>query len=316
MNEFDKIKEFSEDINNRKEPSFFKDDKAEAGVIHDEQDDDASLYDFRPEFSERLGVSPDDIEEKNFSSMKLHVVAIVIFVGVLLIVLAGFFFFGGDSAEKQGGDVITITATSDPVKVRPEQPGGMNIPDQDKLVYGRIRSNNVNTKVENLFPEPEQPVMPNTLAIEKNAPAADFVPMDKAAKGYNPLTETVTPSVAADVAEPDIAPKIEEVPLKKASQTPPPRVQQAAVATDTAVDGWAAQLMSSSNKQTVEKAWPGILAKNKALLSNMSHQIVKADIPGKGTFYRLKVGNFKTRDMAAALCAKLKTKKQDCIPTK
>lgn len=315
MDEFDKIREFSEDINNRKEPSFLKDDKAESGAIHDEQDDDASLYDFRPEFNERLGVSPDEIEEKNFSSMKLHVIAIVIFVGVLLIVLAGFFFFGDDSAEQQGNDVITITATSDPVKVRPEQPGGMNIPDQDKLVYGRIRSNNVNTKVESLFPEAEQPVMPNTLAIEKNAPTSDFVPMDKA-KGYNPLDEAPTPQVAADVAQPDVAPKIEEVPLRKASEMPAPRVQKAAIADDGDAQGWAAQLMSSSNKQTVEKAWPGILSKNKSLLSNMSHNIVKADIPGKGTFYRLKVGNFKTRDMAAALCAKLKANKQDCIPAK
>lgn len=312
MDEFDKIREFSEDITSRKEPSFFKDDKKEDDVLSDAQDDDASLYDFRPEYSERLGVSPDELEEKNFSSMKLHVIAIVIFVGVLLIVLAGFFFFG-DSAETTGNDVITITATSDPVKVRPEQPGGMNIPDQDKMVYGRIRSNTVNTKVESLFPEPEQPVMPNTLAIEKNAPTSDFVPMDEA-NAFNPLTEK---TATVPVAEPDVAPKIEEVPLKKASEMPAARVQKAAmVAVDSDVEGWAAQLMSSSNKQTVEKAWPTILSKNKALLSNMSHQITKADIPGKGTFYRLRVGNFKTRDMAAALCVKLKAQKQDCIPAK
>jgi cell division septation protein DedD len=48
----------------------------------------------------------------------------------------------------------------------------------------------------------------------------------------------------------------------------------------------------------------------------MSYKIVKADIAGKGTFYRLQVGSFQNRNMAAALCKKLKAKKQDCIPAK
>ena len=48
----------------------------------------------------------------------------------------------------------------------------------------------------------------------------------------------------------------------------------------------------------------------------MSHEIVSANIAGKGTFYRLQVGRFKTRDQAAALCSKLKAKKQECVPVK
>lgn len=313
MDEFDKIREFSEDITKRKEPTFEKQNEQETPIP--EQDDDASLYDFKPEFSERLGVSPlDEIEEKNFSSMKLHMIALAIFIGVLVIALIGFFMFG---ESNQSSEVVTITATTEPVKVRPEQPGGMNIPDQDKLVYNRMRSNNVNTKVESLFPEPEQPVMPNILAIENNAPTADFVAMEEV-KSFDPLTEesavqsVQTPNVQS-AQQPVVVPKVEEVPLKPVSQTP-----KTAKTTPKTTSGevWTAQLMSSSNKQTVEKAWPKILANNKALLSNMSHQITKADIPGKGTFYRLRVGNFKTRDMANALCTKLKARKQDCIPAK
>ena len=312
MDEFDKIREFSEDITKRKEPTFEKEGEDQQNEF--EQDDDASLYDFKPEFSERFGVSPlDELEEKNFSSMKLHMIALAIFIGVLTIALIGFFMFGESS---QSDEIVTITATTEPVKVRPEQPGGMNIPDQDKLVYNRIRSNNVNTKVESLFPEPEQPVMPTILAIENNAPTSDFVAMEEV-KSFDPLTEAPAAqpgSVSEPVVVPQPAPKIEEVPLKPVTETP--KVAQKTTPKTTSGDTWTAQLMSSSNKQTVEKAWPQILAKNKALLSNMSHQITKADIPGKGTFYRLRVGSFKTRDMANALCKKLKAKKQDCIPAK
>ncbi len=315
MDEFDKIREFSEGITNRKEPFLSKE---ESKSQNESENDDASLYNFVPNLGERLGnVHFDDLEEKRFSSMKLHFIALGIFIGVLVIVLGGFLIFG--TSDNESDEVITINATAEPVKVKPEQPGGMAIPDQDKMVYNRIRTNTVDTKVENLFPEPEQPVMPNILTVEKNAPTAEFISMDEV-KPYNPLTEKTQPVNEASVA----SKKVEQVPLAKADETPK-TVAKTPVKTTTSVQSktnatskgiWTAQLMSSSNKATVEQAWPKILAKHKALLSDMSHKIVKAEIAGKGTFYRLQIGNFKTRDMANALCKKLKAQKQDCIPAK
>lgn len=316
MDEFDKIREFSEDIANRKEPtlSLNVEVKEEEEVV---ETDDASLYDFRAQYSERPAYDPmNDFEEKKFSSMKLHIIALAIFIGILALILIGFLAFGEKTDNSD--EIVTISATQEPVKVRPEQPGGMNIPDQDKLVYNRIRTNNIDTKVESLFPEPEKPVVPTILAIENNAPDTAFVSMEEV-KSFNPLVDVPAVSVQE-------APKVEEVPLKKetpkkAATAPKPTassVKTTKVATAAkAADGiWSAQLMSSSTREAVEKAWPTILAKNKALLSNMSYQIAKADIPGKGTFYRLRVGNFKTRDMANELCTKLKARKQDCIPAK
>lgn len=320
MDEFDKIREFSEDITKRKEPSLLN--TQEQSSVSPQESDDASLYNFKPDFADRLGeVHFDDLEEKSFSSMKLHLIAFGIFAGVLTIVLIGFFMFG--RADESTGEVITINATPEPVKVKPENHGGMVIPDQDKLVYNRIRTNEVNTKVENLFPEPEQPVMPNILTIEKNAPTAEFVAMEEV-KSFDPLAQEV---VTEPVTEPKkvvaVPQKVEQVPLAteavkkvETSKVKQPAKKETTKGTTVAQGEWTAQLMSSSNKQTVEKAWPKILAKHKALLSDMSYKIVKADIAGKGTFYRLQVGSFKNRNMAAALCKKLKAKKQDCIPAK
>ena len=318
MDEFDKIREFSEDITKRKEPSLMNDHNQTA--VPQQDSDDASLYNFKPDFADRLGeVRFDDLEEKSFSSMKLHLIAFGIFAGVLTIVLIGFFVFG--RSDESAGEVITINATAEPVKVKPENHGGMAIPDQDKMVYNRIRTNEINTKVENLFPEPEQPVMPNILTIEKNAPTAEFVAMEDV-KSFDPLAGEIKSEPVTEPQKAVVAPqKVEMVPLatepvKKAEapKATPVKKENAKVATTQGV--WTAQLMSSSNKQTVEKAWPKILAKNKALLSNMSYKIVKAEIAGKGTFYRLQVGSFKNRNMAAALCKKLKANKQDCIPAK
>lgn len=319
MDEFDKIREFSEDITKRKEPSLLNNREQDAPA-HQESDD-ASLYNFKPDFMDRLGEARfDDLEEKSFSSMKLHIIAFSIFAGVLTIVLIGFFMFG--HTDEDTNEIIMINATAEPVKVKPENHGGMVIPDQDKVVYDRIRTNDVNTKVENLFPEPEQPIMPSILTIEKNAPTAEFVAMENV-QSFDPLAQeekNVPEETQKVVATPQ---KVELVPLvteatKKVEKTKVESVPQKTVekVIPATKNQWTAQLMSSSNKQTVEKAWPKILAKHKALLSDMTYKIVKADIAGKGTFYRLQVGSFKNRNMAAALCKKLKAQKQDCIPAK
>lgn len=52
-----------------------------------------------------------------------------------------------------------ITADPTPFKIKPENPGGMVIPHQDKLVYDRIAPDN-QQPVEHLLPAPEQPIAP------------------------------------------------------------------------------------------------------------------------------------------------------------
>ena len=67
MDEFDKIREFSEDIANRKEPTLSLDVEVKEEVV---ETDDASLYDFTAEYAERPAYDPmNDFEEKKFSSI-------------------------------------------------------------------------------------------------------------------------------------------------------------------------------------------------------------------------------------------------------
>jgi hypothetical protein len=175
------------------------------------------------------------------------------------------------------------------VKVKPEQPGGMKIPNQDKLIYSVINSENIPTKVENLFPEPEKPVLPDILEQFSDNQA-------------EPEPEFVTEP------EKEPAPKKEILVLPKQ----PPKKET----TVTEKQQWRGQLISTAKKSTAEKLWQDVSKKHKALLSDMSHSVVSAEIAGKGTFYRLQVGYFATREMANALCEKLKAKKQECVPVK
>ncbi len=383
MDEFDKIREISEDLTNRREPTFtqFNQSANQARIDshlgqnqgnmssapqnignHDFTQASPTVASFlkqAPENPTNFGVSFNDKVdfahtdvgvEKPFSSMKLHLIGISVFAGILGIVLAGFFIFNGENDNID--EVVTITTAPAVIKESPAQAGGMNIPDQDKLVYNRIRSDNITTKVESLFPEPEKPVMPQILSIEDNTPAEKFVemkevkainPLDEqpkkvvfeAKKEAEPVKETVetakvavaektpepkpavlpletekAPIVVADKEKSAVLPLAKELPVAQAKPDKP-TIKEAQKSGNV----WRAQLFSSNNKEAVEKAWKRIQTKHKSLLSNMSYDIEPAEIKGK-PWYRLKVGQFATRDMAATLCGKLKAQKQDCVPAK
>ena len=58
-------------------------------------------------------------------------------------------------------DIVKAEAT--PYKVKPENPGGMQVDNTDKLVYERVSKGEAPRPVENLLPAPEQP----NLALER-----------------------------------------------------------------------------------------------------------------------------------------------------
>ena len=273
MDEFEKIKTLSDNIISRKEPTF-------SG--NDIESDDSEMYHFnQKDFTETVEALT---ERKKF--FKWHLIALAFFVSILAFVFTLLLVFDGDDNNEQ---IVTISATPHPVKIKPEQPGGMKIPNQDKLIYSVINSEDIPTKVENLFPEPEKPVLPDILEQFS----------DK-----QPKTETET------ITEPEKEPLPKKEVLVLPKQAPK---KETAVVEE---QQWRVQLISTAKQSTAEKLWKEVSQKHKALLSDMSHSVVSAEIAGKGTFYRLQVGYFATRDMANALCEKLKAKKQECVPVK
>ena len=67
----------------------------------------------------------------------------------------GLWFAYVEGMHRAGGaaDIPLIRADTSPMKVKPENPGGMQIPDRDMLIYGQQRP-----QVEHLLPPPEQPM--------------------------------------------------------------------------------------------------------------------------------------------------------------
>ncbi len=83
----------------------------------------------------------------------LSVAAMAVFAGgVYAAYIAGTHHAAVPSAA--GDKVPLIRADAQPSKVRPDRPGGMEVPDRDKLIYSE-RSGG--PPVERLLPPPEQP---------------------------------------------------------------------------------------------------------------------------------------------------------------
>jgi hypothetical protein len=87
------------------------------------------------------------------SRSRKGVLALGAILGVVALGSAGAFMFSGGSAAITGGEPPLIAASNEPIKVAPQNPGGVEIPNQNKQIYERAQSGT--TKVVS---NSEQPV--------------------------------------------------------------------------------------------------------------------------------------------------------------
>ena len=297
MDEFERIRAFSEQMSQKTEEAL-RQENAQQQDIQLQEEHVQENPDFLREWSNQEEVQPEPQKKVNKAFWAVFALATLVFVALIVVI---YLLLKGPMDNNE--QVPTISPTPTPVKVKPENAGGMVIPDQDKVIYERISQDPVPVKVEKLFPD-EAPVLPPVPEVEEEP-----LPVEEVEE-IPVIIETV---VDAPVPEqkPVVVPKVEAKkpePVKVEVKEEPKPVAPKEV--------WHAQLFSSTDKAKVEKTWKTILAKHKGLLSDMPMNIVQAQIAGKGTFYRLQVGDFSTKERATNLCTKLKAQKQDCIPAK
>lgn len=233
-----------------------------------------------------------------------------------------------DRGAQSAGDKVApvVKAQEGPTRIRPETPGGMAIPNQDKQIYDRLGGQPDTDKVERLLPPPEPvvtkppplpPPMPKAeipaitekpVAAVPPAPqvgnaAADaaalrVVQAEPASGGSGaPAENTVVPK---PVAKP-VADKMDKI------------VQEATKSSSAKKAGWRVQIASLRSDAAAKRAWTTLRGKHADLFSKMSMRVVKADIKGKGTYYRVQAGPVADAAAARALCTKAKQRKIGCL---
>lgn len=236
--------------------------------------------------------------------------------------------------------VPVIKADAGEIKHKPDDPGGMVIPHQDKLVFNRLAPGQSDAPVERLLPQPEAPI---ATPIRAGGDSEAEKTLDGApAKSQTEVATALTPNLVGPV--PDEKLKGEKA-VPPASAAPPPPVNPADIvaktppasaaplnlptevtkpkpATPVAVlaapaktapaAAWRVQLASLSKQSDAEAAWARLQKRNPDLLGKLRLEVQTAQL-AKGTYYRVQAGPLADRAAAASLCGSLKSRKQDCL---
>jgi hypothetical protein len=238
------------------------------------------------------------------------------------------------------GETPVLTAANGPERVAPPQGGSNTVPYQGFKIYEQPAPSDDNAEAAPppAAPKPAPVAPPPALKqavvappAEKPAPVVKPEPPKPAPA--KPAPAAAPPkSMAALIQQANSAPspakpvtKPAPAPAKPAAAvpatatgaprplSPPPQIVAAQAAP---AGGIVLQIGSYKSQAEAENAWKTYKAKHAALLSGYSDTIQQADLGEKGTWYRLRVGGLSNREVATALCDRLKADGGACIPGK
>ena len=278
-------------------------------------------YEDRDAGFELVGEQRD--EEPATGNRRLTAIALTLAVMVLFAGGLWFAYYQGTrhaaGSGESGNPVPLLRADERPAKVRPDQPGGMPIPDQNSSLYNDKLAR---SSVEKLLPPPEQP-LPRPAPLSPVRPAAPppklMPPLEATPAEAGPAPPAVPPrarapqTTAAASAAPDAGSRA------AAPQAGPlPAVQKAAVPASTeGTPGMAARevevrLGSVRSPEAAREEWQRLKRTNGDLLGNLRANAVSVDLGEKGIYYRIMAGPL-DEGAAERLCNEMKQRNHGCI---
>lgn len=284
--------------------------------------------DFLSESRQKIALrQTDDFEERRLQIERSRNGFIGTLAGIALAAVVSWFVLLPRLSNQDETEIPVIRRLATPAKIQPTEPGGMDIPNQDKSVYRLVeKKNGTDVKTESLLPQPEVPQMPTIAPAEQPEPTpkVDEAETNKDLLEVNPLNEKIEsvqasngqkiniPEKPQDISSevktaPEANPSVQPKPLSKQKKTMEEKAKYKSAEAKT----WQIQLMASTNKDAVEKAWTGQVKKYD-VLAKLSHE-VETVATGAQTIYRLKAGNFKERKDADDLCSKIKAAAGSCV---
>lgn len=277
-------------------------------------------------------ISQEDIlssfrEERLEQRKKRPAILIGVSIGIVVAVGVGWLTFGKYVSVYYGadnGELPVIRADSSVDGMKPETPGGMEVPNRDKLVYERLRQSNTELPVERLLPSSEKPVPPSAPEKEEKQPidpigdlAADIIAQDTMPAAAVIYEEDGTPVevMFRETTKPAAVPATQKPEEKPVEHTAAKPVEKTADAPAKEESFYTVQLVSTRSDGAAESEWKRLSKKFKEIIADQPYFISKT-VVASGTFYRLRVGRFKKHEEAKALCDQLKMKKQECFVVK
>lgn len=247
-----------------------------------------------------------------------------VIVGVLALAAGGWYVSraliepGGQST----GELPLLVADTTPVKARPEDPGGAEIPNRDKYVYKSLDGDTAEQPVEQLLPAPEEPMakpVDNGPLLEPLAntsletmwarpapeapPAAEALPAVEQPSSIeretlSPPEQTAPEGGASEPRAPkaDAPPKQSEAPVAASGQAP----KEASLS--PAAGGFWLQIAALGDEGAVGTEWKRLTKRFPAVLGKRERRVERVDLGAKGIWFRVHAGPWADRRGAAAAC--------------
>ncbi len=227
------------------------------------------------------------------SDMQIKRMAVIAGAVVLVgaIVIAGYSYLG-----RRPHAVPVIEADSRPIRVRPDNPGGMQVAGADEQIMGGAGSD----RADAMAPPPEAPQLG---ALRAQIQAAN--------QPAPPPVAVSPPVVAPPVAAPPfVAPPVvaapTAAPAAPGSRQPPPHAAAPAPTGRTMV-----QLASVGTEQEATSEWQRLSRKMPELLRSRQPALQRAERDGK-QLWRVRTGGFADTAQATAFCTQVRAKGTGC----
>lgn len=275
--------------------------------------------------------APDSLPRRKSRLVLVAVIAVFALAAVAAVWYVGQALMapGGQST----GELPLLVADTSPVKARPDDPGGVEIQNRDKLVYKSFDGAAEEQPVEQLLPAPEEPMQ------------KPVDPGPRAAPLVNETPETIFPKPTQNDAIATLAPAIAEPPVVSKQELPPPsetpKPKGDAASADPVAPREAPKAVEGATvaapKETVAKAsigvpggaiwlqlaalrdeagakaeWARLSTRHAAALGNLDNRIVRADLGAKGVWFRIQAGPFADRTSADTTCRTLVAEGANC----
>jgi outer membrane biosynthesis protein TonB len=194
-----------------------------------------------------------------------------------------------------------LSAAPGPERVAPQNAGGNTVPYQGFKIY-------------------EQPAPADDEAdAPPAAPPEQAAPPPKAEKVVEPPKPAPAPQRAAALPAPKPAPAMKPPAAPPAAANGAPRTLPGVAAATAPAAAKAApgsavlQIGAYKSQSDADAAWRTYKARHAALLAGYGPDVQRADLGEKGTWYRLRIAGFADRDVASALCDRLKADGASCF---
>lgn len=216
----------------------------------------------------------DDSLRRTWLIAGTAILAMVLFSGLI------WYLYGRVSGDDPDAPFL-VQAPAGPTKVEPADRGGMDVPHQKRLVFGRV-SGEEKPVQEKVTAGPEEP-------LERPQPAAEPNPQ---------VTEA--PSLTEPVVTP---PSIKEAPKVE------PRTNQTPV---VLTGNYRLQLGAFGQEEGARTNWRAMQNQHSTILAALDFEIEPVGV-GARTLYRLRAGPFASQAEAEHACSQLRAAGQDCL---